>query len=98
GPVVPTGGGSVVRSAVPGPCYTPPVLDRAVRVPRSRRSAIALPGRIGRPVRRPSDQTMAIRRKAGGATRPESIPDPDHAVGAFCWAAPWTAGPRFEDG
>ena len=48
-----------VRPAVRGrrPCYTPAVLDTSGRGPRTRRSAIALAGRIGRPERRPSDRS-----------------------------------------
>jgi hypothetical protein len=38
-------------------------------------------------VRRPSDQSTAIRRKAGGATRETSIKNPDRMVWAFSLAA-----------
>ena len=41
--------------------------------PRTRRSAIALASRIGRPEWRPSDQTKAIRRSVGGSSREMSI-------------------------
>lgn len=58
--------------------------------PRSRRSAIALAGRIGRPERRPSDQSTAIRRTVGGATREMSIRVPDHTVRGFLFGrASW---------
>ena len=54
---------------------------------RSRRSAIALQWRIGRPVRRPSDQPMAIRRTNGGAKREMSIWfQGPHSRGLFSWA------------
>ena len=58
------------------------------RGPQSRRSAIALPGRIGRPVRRSSDQTMATRRTVGGATREMSIKKAPEPRGLFSWAPP----------
>ncbi len=82
GPGLPTDGKGASRQggglelagvSNPGPCYTPPVLTNSGRCRGSWRSAIALAGRIGRPVRRPSDQTMAIRRDIGGATRERSI-------------------------
>ena len=61
-------------------CYTPPVLDRSGCHPPTRRSTIALEGRIGRPVRRPGDQPPAIRRRIGGATRERSIRVPGHSA------------------
>ena len=78
--------GTVVTAHI-GNAQTPPIraapgtlallysslLDRAGPGPRSRRSAIALAGRIGRPVRRPSDHTTAVRRTFGGHTREISI-------------------------
>ena len=39
--------------------------------------------RIGRPVRRPSDEKMAIRRTVGGATRERSIRVPGLTVWGF---------------
>ena len=42
-----------------------------------------LRGRIGRPVRRPSDHPTAIRRSVGGATRESSTRVPDQSVWGF---------------
>ena len=50
----------------PSACYTPAVLKPSGTPREPRRSAIALAWRIGRPERRPSDQTKAIRRSVGG--------------------------------
>ena len=53
--------------------------------PRTRRSAIALAGRIGRPARRPSDQTTALRRSLGSATREICTQSQTTWSGAFSW-------------
>jgi hypothetical protein len=73
------------------PCYTPAILERAGKAREPRRSTIALAGRIGRPERRPGDQTMAIRRSVGGDIREMSTQSPDpEGLGLLIVAAPWT--------
>ena len=63
------------------PCYTPAVLVNERDGPRTRRSAIALAWRIGRPERRPSDQTTGDPPKRRRRQRERSTQTPDHGLG-----------------
>ena len=93
-PVVrPPRGGRAASAAGGRLLYSGRPRQRSGRGPRTRRSAIALGGRIGRPVRRPSDQTTAIRRGVGGATRETSIQVPG-PVGGFFVGADACSGQR----
>ena len=80
-------GARLVYSARPHPQRA-----RSRHGPCTRRSAIALPGRIGRPVRRPSDRSTAIRRSIGGDTG-DVYPAPRPIGRGLCvWQSPCSSG------
>lgn len=90
--VRPGGTGGVTHAgAVVGAVCATAILRRCSRQrvePRDpRRPAIARAGRVGRPVRRPSDQSMAIRRDIGGATRETCTRVPGHQARGFSFSS-----------